>query len=245
MGGADVDFNEKLKYGLLRSNWRAWPLRYSLRKASYVLPMSQYLATRVKEVGDYDGTNIHRITPGLDADFWKPGKEKESTVLTVAICRNETRFRVKGIDILIDTAKLLPDIPFLIIGIYRGLLTSMQVELPPNVTVKPPLKENELLPHYQEAKIICQPSRIESLSFSLAQGMLCECIPVATKVGGMPEVVDNTGFLVPPEDSQALALALTEALNSPIDIGKGARNSVQSRFSLEKRAESLHRIVLE
>jgi len=245
VGGADVNVDVKLEYGLLTSRWKLWPVRYSLRRATYVLPVSKHLEERAKEVGNYAGNNIRRVAPGFDTDFWKPGEKKESLILTVAACPTENRFQIKGIDILYKAAQLLPEISFLIIGINPNLLVSKHVCLPPNVTVKPPLKENELLFHYQKAKVYCQPSRIESFSFALAQGMLCECVPVASNVGGIPEVINKEGFLVPPEDSAALALALKKALDSHPDTGRAARKTIQVNFPIDKRIESLKQIVLE
>lgn len=60
---------------------------------------------------------------------------------------------------------------------------------------------------------------------------LCAGTPVvASKVGGIPELVDdNCGILVPPGNTQALATAITQALTRDFDYEAIAR-SAQSRF---------------
>ena len=67
---------------------------------------------------------------------------------------------------------------------------------------------------------------------------------VATKVGGIPEVVADgeTGLLVPPEDPGALAAALREMLTDPDRrrrAGRAGRVRAQAHFSMETRARRI------
>lgn len=241
VGGADVNVDREMGYGMLTSLWKRDIVRYTLRHATHVLPVSKHLQERTRVIGDYDGGNINLVSPGLDPNLWLPGEKKEPVILTVATCPTEKRVRIKGVDLLIEAADLLPEVEFTIIGVE----TELRESLPSNVTILPPVKEEKLLGYYQRAKVYCQPSRIESFSFALAQGMLCECVPVGTNVGGIPEVIGQTGYLVPPENSEALASALKEALDSTAEKGSGARRHIQTNFSLEKRREKLERLIRE
>lgn len=65
----------------------------------------------------------------------------------------------------------------------------------------------QLLPHMD---IFVLPSRAEGISNTLLEAMACGCAPVATSVGGNPELVEDgvNGLLVPPNDSTALSGAL-------------------------------------
>lgn len=70
---------------------------------------------------------------------------------------------------------------------------------------------------------------------------------VATRVGGLPEVIlhDRTGLLVEPENSQALADAVTVLLqNLPmlIQLGQTARNHAQQRFSWQQHVDSYDKL---
>lgn len=60
--------------------------------------------------------------------------------------------------------------------------------------------------------------RHEGLGLTLVEALLAGSAVVGTRVGGIPEVVDDgvTGLLVPPEDPPALAAALESLLADPV-----------------------------
>jgi starch synthase len=67
---------------------------------------------------------------------------------------------------------------------------------------------------------------------------------VATRVGGVPDVVDDgvTGRLVPPGDAAAAAGAILELLSDPKraqTIGQAARERVVPRFSVTRLVTDL------
>jgi glycosyltransferase involved in cell wall biosynthesis len=73
--------------------------------------------------------------------------------------------------------------------------------------------------------------------------MLCECVPVGSRIPGIERAVGEAGFLVPVGDHQAAADAIRKALVS--DKGKDARNRIKELFSLEKRDKAIQDIVRE
>ena len=66
----------------------------------------------------------------------------------------------------------------------------------------------ELLPKfYERANLIIVPSEIyESFSYTVAQGMACGKIVIASNLGGIPETIDHgkAGLLFEPGDTQDL-----------------------------------------
>jgi glycosyltransferase involved in cell wall biosynthesis len=68
------------------------------------------------------------------------------------------------------------------------------------------------LPGYD---LCIMPSRFEGLPMALIESMAAFVPPVATRVGGIPEVIRDgeNGRLVPPEDPDALAAAIVELLS--------------------------------
>jgi len=90
-----------------------------------------------------------------------------------------------------------------------------------------------------EATIVVLPSRWEGLpSVALQAAMMARPI-VATRVGGIPEVVVHreTGLLVEPEDVSALAAAIAFLLMSPeiaVEMGSTGRRRVQEVFGWDK-----------
>jgi L-malate glycosyltransferase len=81
-------------------------------------------------------------------------------------------------------------------------------------------------------------SESESFCLSILEAMWFGCPSVSTRVGGIPEVIDDaaTGCLVPFGDPLALAAAVQELLEDPARraaMGAAARHAARTRFSAE------------
>jgi glycosyltransferase involved in cell wall biosynthesis len=241
VGGVDVASDEKLGYGIWLSKWKAPLVRFVFRNATHVLIVDPSMAEIITSLVGYDGSNISYVPTGYDSDFWKPLGAKEPVILTVASVPDERTLKVKGIDLIIEVARLLPSVQFTVIGPDSSVVFP---HMPPlNMKFYPRLKRDDLLPFYRQAQVYCQPSRHEGLSNALAEAMLCECIPVATEVGGNPTAVGHTGFLVPADNVDALAIAIKKALDADQAYGMEARARIVALFPKEKReAELIHRI---
>jgi glycosyltransferase involved in cell wall biosynthesis len=101
----------------------------------------------------------------------------------------------------------------------------------------------EILRH---SRIYVLASRQESQPNSLLEAMACGATPVATAVGGVPEILEHgrCGRLVPPEDPKALAAAIRDLLDAPEECSRLAQ-AAQARiqdFSLTARIQALHAI---
>jgi glycogen(starch) synthase len=93
------------------------------------------------------------------------------------------------------------------------------------------------------ASIVLMPSRQESLPLVALEAALMARPVVATRIGGLPEVVlhEQTGLLVDTEDAQALADAVSFLLRHPElagNLGKTARNRVEQLFSWKSHVDS-------
>ena len=92
-----------------------------------------------------------------------------------------------------------------------------------------------------------QPSRGEGLCIAMHEAMQAGLPVIASTVGQMPYSVENekSGWLVPPDDVEALADALANALSKPEQLaamGKAARDRVLTRYSQDafrKAGESI------
>jgi glycosyltransferase involved in cell wall biosynthesis len=97
------------------------------------------------------------------------------------------------------------------------------------------------------------PSIAEACPIVVLEAMAMKCPVVATAVGGVPEEIPNEdyGWLVPPKDSTALAGAIQDVLDNPVEAKRRAENArgrVESTFSLTAcvdRHETLYRSVVE
>jgi N-acetyl-alpha-D-glucosaminyl L-malate synthase BshA len=93
--------------------------------------------------------------------------------------------------------------------------------------------------HIQEklgaANILLLPSDEESFGLAALEAMACEVPVVATKVGGLPEVVTHgvDGYLVAPRDVNAAAKAVLDILSLPDRgraMGEMARKNARRRY---------------
>jgi glycosyltransferase involved in cell wall biosynthesis len=85
--------------------------------------------------------------------------------------------------------------------------------------------------------IFVLPSLSEGLSMAILEAMIAGKPVVATGVGGNPELVldGETGFLVPPRDSQALAASVAALLmnrQQAVQFGEQGKRRAEGQFSL-------------
>lgn len=81
----------------------------------------------------------------------------------------------------------------------------------------------------------------ELLGLTLLESMACETPVICTKVGGMPEIVRDvvTGFIVPPNDSKAIAEKINYLFNYKEEarkMAKKGREFVLDNFTVDKAA---------
>ena len=86
------------------------------------------------------------------------------------------------------------------------------------------------------ANLLLAPSRREALSLTLIEAAACSLPVIASRVGGIPEVVQDgqTGCLVPVDDPMALAQTVEKLLAQPDSmqsLGQRARHAFESSFT--------------
>jgi glycosyltransferase involved in cell wall biosynthesis len=95
----------------------------------------------------------------------------------------------------------------------------------------------------RHCRIYVQPSLVESFGIAAAEAMASRLPVVATRVGGLPELIAHrktdaeTGILVPPGDADALAKAVLALAADPAracEMGKAGRARVESEFTLQR-----------
>jgi glycosyltransferase involved in cell wall biosynthesis len=95
----------------------------------------------------------------------------------------------------------------------------------------------DVRPYLQAADLFILPSRSEGISIALLEALAAGLPVVATEVGGNREVLggSDVGVLVPPNDPEHLASAISDALAAELDrdrVAAAARTHVAENFSL-------------
>jgi glycosyltransferase involved in cell wall biosynthesis len=151
----------------------------------------------------------------------------------------------KGQRHLIEAARLvvqrMPDVRFLILGEgeLREMLERQVREYRLEKHVFLPGFRTDVLGCLKSFDLFAMSSVTEGLGTTLLDAMACGKAIVATRTGGIPEVVDDgvTGKLVAPRDHAAMAHAILEMLDDHAGrarMGDAGRARVEARFTVER-----------
>ena len=104
--------------------------------------------------------------------------------------------------------------------------------------------QDEMAAYYAGADVFCLPSFAEGVPVVLMEAMASGRAVVATRVAGVPELVEDgvSGLLVAPGNAEELAAALQRLASSPEEresMGLAGRRKVVDEFDAEKCAAQL------
>lgn len=122
--------------------------------------------------------------------------------------------------------------------------TIAALDLASSVELAGAADQSEVLRWLKQASVAVLSSTSEGMPVSLMEAAACGVPAVATAVSGVPELIEDgiTGFVIPPGDDTALAIALTRILgdkNLAARMGTAARRRAVERFSIRLQADRL------
>jgi N-acetyl-alpha-D-glucosaminyl L-malate synthase BshA len=114
-------------------------------------------------------------------------------------------------------------------------------------------KQDQVHEKLAMADIMLVPSELESFGLAALEAMACEVVPIATRVGGVPELIEHgkSGYLAEVGDVDTMANYAIELLsneNHLKEMGQAARLVAKSRFCASEiipQYEEFYRRVLE
>jgi len=135
-------------------------------------------------------------------------------------------------------------------GPERGRLERLRAELGLSECVSLPGMVEDVPGVLAGLDLVLLPSRIEGMGNALMEAMAAGRPVVATRVGGVPELVvhGQTGLLVEPDDAQGLAravLALLADRDLRVEMGQAGRRRVLRDFTPRAMAGAMERLYLE
>lgn len=149
--------------------------------------------------------------------------------------------RQKGLDVLLDALELLEE-PVQCAVVGGSVLGDSAVSLPPRVIAMGWRTPAEVEKAYRTADALVVPSRWEGFGLVAVEAMRAGLAVIASRVGGLAEVVANgeTGILVEPGSPAALASVLRNLTRSQLQrMGECGRVRFSQSFCMSRVAAEL------
>jgi glycosyltransferase involved in cell wall biosynthesis len=150
--------------------------------------------------------------------------------------------RQKGIDVLLDALEALQDSTFCYLVGDTVLGDAPLRDLPLNACATGWLFPAEIERFYRSADVVVIPSRWEGFGLNAVEAMRAELPVIASRVGGLAEVVQDgtTGVLLPPDDKAALVQALRDLDDEHLAaMGRAGRQRFLRYFTLDRVHEQI------
>ena len=246
------DLNVQAEYTLRRPQIRA-----ALRGADAVVSVSQALADKAIALGA-DASRVHVLYNGVNHALFAPGLRSEArarlnlaTTTPLLLYVGNLKASKGCLDLLEAFPALLARYPgarltYVGNGPDRDALRARILALgyEEHIQLAGATAHDTLGDWFRAADLLCLPSHNEGVPNVVLEAMACGTPVVATRVGGIPEVVpDYAGILVPPRDRIALSRALIEASERRWDSQRIALHA--GGFRWEDNVDRLERILQE
>jgi glycosyltransferase involved in cell wall biosynthesis len=240
VGGLEVDYVPELRLGGLRWPHNRLRQKAGVRAVDLVLPHSRFVAGRIAALAR--PRRLELVELGIDVGRFTPdGRAKEPLVLTVCFEVTRETAVLKGLPTLLDTAVRLPEAAFVVVGRSGGddQLARLESTAPANVTFTGAVSDEELIGLYRRAKVYAQLSAHEAFGVAVVESMACECIPVLSDRGSLPEVAGGEAHYVSFGSAGQAADAIQAALAEPDGGGSTRRLRVVERYDVQRRFDEL------
>ncbi len=256
--GTECNVIEEIGYGLLNRSITRYFVIFSMRHASMLLPVSESLIEQMNSYLDKPqlmglkpvlGANLPRIQViynGIDPELFKYSNISpiKNSFLTISSGLEEKRrFLLKGGDLILKLAADFPECTFTFIGSNSifGFDNSLK-----NVNIVDFIPNSELTNFVSTHQFYLQLSMSEGFGVSLCEAMLCGVTPIVSRVGIMPEIIGNTGYILDKRNYGDLKILVASILNENIsNKNREASERIEKMYNFNIRREKLQRCLKE
>ena len=241
VGGYEVAKVPEIKYGQFANGNNQYITLWGLKLSNKVFNVSQYSRNETLANTGIPAIKLKTIYHGFTEEVFKRVTEikKKDVVITIAHINQMSSVK-KGLNLYVESAKYLPEIDFILIGPdLDGTGKKLKKNSPPNVAFTGGVFGEELSAICNQAKVYVQASIHESFGCSVAEAMLCGCVPVVTNSTALPEVVGETGFFSDCNDPRELAVQIKKAMQFFDQRENKSIERVRLKFPMKLRSESI------
>ena len=245
----------------------SWIEQTAYENADGVIAVSDQMLSDVTSLYRVDPERVTVIPNGIDAGEYKPTIDPDvlerngidPEIPYVLFVGRITR--QKGIIHLVNAIERLtpgmqvvlaagaPDTPEIAKEMESKVSRVQEAGTHPVVWIEEMLPRPEIITLYSHARVFVCPSVYEPFGIINLEAMACETAVVASRVGGIPAVVqhEKTGLMVdynPDNFAATLAQALNRLMADPAlcaEYGRRGRTRVKEHFSWEAIARQTHR----
>jgi L-malate glycosyltransferase len=232
-------------------------IRHALNRSDAVTAVSAFLKRETHRLLEFSGPIeiIHNFFEPRPAQRSRGDVRRELGVRDdeVLILHSSNLRPLKRVDLLLETmARIRPAASTKLLLLAGGSFAPFtdqvrRLGLQGRVIVRENV--NLIEDYLQSADLALITSDSESFCLSILEAMFFECPSVATKVGGIPEVLEDgkTGLLAPAGNAEALAGAVESLIGDPsrrCSMGQAAKSRALSHFSaaaILPRYEAIYR----
>jgi glycosyltransferase involved in cell wall biosynthesis len=234
---------------------------YGLDRADRVVAVSRRVQTALEEGGVsphrvsmvYSGVDMTACSATVDGTSVRMKHEIPSDASLIGTVAN--LLPIKGYESMIralpSIRRHVPAVHYLVVGggahAYEQQLRALCAEQQVADIVHFVGFQDPVWPYIASMDVYVQPSQDEALGIAAIEAMAMDKAVVATRVGGLSEVVvdGETGFLVEPGDVSALSESVVGLFRDPVRreaMGHGGRRRVSEHFDIEKTLRAINEV---
>jgi glycosyltransferase involved in cell wall biosynthesis len=231
-----------------------------LKRVDGVIAVSRAVAESLRRNGVIDSAKITVVHNGIDTHRFN-GSVARSGELPIVVGTVGHLAPIKGHDIFLRAAALIsahrPEVRFTVIGEdkspqmdHRRPLENLVAELGLSGIVTMPGWRDDMPAVLSSLTLFVSAARSEPFGLAIVEAMAAGLPVVAAASEGAMEIIEDgfSGKLVPTDDPEALAQAINDLLDNPLErlrLGHNAQLAARERYSLARMASDTEQVYRE